>query len=95
MKAISTANRASVISLLDQGYSVRNIERRTGLGKSTVGRIKKEMDLDKENNVGGRPSKLSARDKASIVRQIQTGKLDTAVQAAKFINASLPHPVHP
>ena len=67
MKATSTANCASVISLLEQGYSVRDIERRTGLGKSTVGRIKKHVDTDKENNPGGRPSKLSARDKTSII----------------------------
>ena len=92
MKATSTANHASVLSLLDQGYSVRDIERRTGLGKSTAGRIKKEMDTDKENNSGGCPSKLSTRDKASIV---QSGKLDTAVQATNFINAILVHPVHP
>ena len=95
MKATSTANRASVISLLDQGYSVRDIEKRTGLGKSTVGRIKKEMDADKENNRGGCPSKLSTHDKAAIVRQIQSGKLDTAVQATNFINSTLPDPVHP
>src|SRR5271155_3474982 len=63
MKATFTANCASVISLLEQGYSVRDIERRTGLRKSTVGRIKKHVDTDKENNPGGCPSKLSARDK--------------------------------
>jgi transposase len=95
MKATSVANRTSVISLLEQGYSVRDIEKRTGLGKSTVGRIKKGMDTDKENNLGGHPSKLSARDKTSILRQIQSGKLDTAVQATHFINSTLPHPVHP
>ena len=76
MKATSAANHASVLSLLEQGYSVRD---RTGLGKSTVGRIKKEVDIGKENNLGGRPSKLSARDKTSIIHQIQSGKLDTAV----------------
>ena len=55
MKATSAANHASVLSLLEQGYSVRDIERRTGLGRSTVDRIKKEVDTDKENNIGGRP----------------------------------------
>ena len=79
MKAISNANYASVISLLNQGYSVRDIEKRTGIGKSTVSRIKKEVDVDMENNPGGRPSKLSARDKSSIIRQIQLGKLDTQI----------------
>ena len=95
MKATSAANHASVLSLLEQGYSVRDIERRTGLGKSTVGRIKKEVDIGKENNLGGCPSKLSAHDKTSIIRQIQSEKLDTAVQATHFINSTLPQPVHP
>ena len=95
MKAISAANHASVISLLTQGYPVRDIEGRTGLGKSTVHRIKKEVDIDKENNPGGHPPKLSTRDKASIIRQIRLGKLDTAVQATHFINSTLSHPVHP
>ena len=52
MKATSaTANHASILSLLEQGYSARDIERRTGLGKSTVGRIKKGVDAGKENNM--------------------------------------------
>ena len=84
MKATSAANHASVLSLLEQGYSVK-----------TVGRIKKEVNAGKENNLGGYPSKLSARDKTSIIRQIQSGKLDTAVQATHFINSTLLYPVHP
>ena len=82
-------------SLLEQGYSVRDIERRTGLGKSTVGRIKKGVDTGKENNHGGHSSKLSACDKTSIIHQIQSGKLDTAVQSTHFINSTLLHHVHP
>ena len=62
IKATSAANCTSVISLLEQGYSVRDIEKRTGLWKSTVGRIKKGMHTDRENNHGGCPSKLSAHD---------------------------------
>ena len=95
MKATSAANCTSVISLLEQGYSVRDIEKRTGLEESTVGRIKKGIHTDRENNHGGHPSKLSACDKTSIISQIQSGRLDTAVQATHFINSTLPHPVHP
>ena len=73
MKAISAANCTSVISLLEQGYSVRDIEKRTGLGKSTVVRIKDGMHTDRENNHGGCPSKLSAHDKTSMIHQIQSG----------------------
>ena len=60
-----------------------------------MGRIKKGMDTDKENNLVGHSSKLSTCNKTSIICQIQSGKLDTAVQATHFINSTLPHPVHP
>ncbi len=63
MRSISAAQRSSVISLLNEGYSQHQIQSRTGLGKGTVGRISKEVDVDKENNSGGRPSKLSIHDK--------------------------------
>jgi transposase len=95
MKATSAANYASVISLLEQRYFIKNIEKRTGLGKSTMDRIKKGMNTDKENHLGGCPSKVFACDKKAILHQIQSGRLDTVVQATHFINSTLPHPVHP
>ena len=81
--------------MFEEGYFVRDIEWRTGLGKSTVHRIKKEVDIDNENNPGGHPPKLSTHDKASIIHQIRSGKLDTAVQGTHFITSTLCHPVHP
>ena len=53
------------------------------------------MDWNKENNIGGCPSKLSAHDKQSLIHQITTGKLDNAVQATHFINNIIPSPVNP
>jgi len=67
MKPTSAAQRASVASLLKDGYSLRQIQAKTGLGKSTVGRIGKELELDKENHPGGRPAKLTPRDKQIII----------------------------
>jgi transposase len=95
MKPTSSSQQSTVISLLEEGYSLRQIQSKTGLGKSTIGRIKKEMDGDKENNKGGRPSKLSPRDKQAIIRQITTGKLDNAVQATQYINNIVSSPVTP
>jgi transposase len=93
MRPIPSAQRSTIISLLHEHYSVHEIQSRTGVGKSTIGRIKKEVDTDKENNKGGCPPKLSPCDKQSIICQITTGKLDNAVQAAHFINSILPNPV--
>ena len=95
MKATSSTQQSQVISLLQEGFSLCQIQQKTGLGKSTVGRIKKQLDDNKENLRGGHPSKLSTWDKTSIICQITTGKLDTAVQASKFINPALSSPVVP
>ncbi|KAF5363356.1 hypothetical protein D9756_000879 [Leucocoprinus leucothites] len=95
MKAISSTQYSQVTSLLKDGHSLCQIEHKTGLGKSTVGRIKKEVDGDKENNKGGCPSKLSPCDKKAIIHQITSGKLDNAVQATNFINSTLSDPVIP
>lgn len=95
MRSTPSTQRSTIISLLHEGYSLRQIQFKTGIGKSTIGRIKKEVDTDKENSKGGRPSKLSYRDKQSICRQITTGKLDNAVQATHFINNIIPNPVSP
>ena len=95
MKSISAEKRSSVVSLLNEGYSHRQIQARTGLGKGTIGRISKEMEGDKENHPGGHPSKLSPCDKQSIIRQISSGKLDNAVQATQFINSTIATPITP
>ena len=66
MKAISSADKANVISLLLSGHSIRKVESITGLGKSTVGRIYQELKMDKENYKGGKLFKLSPTDKRLI-----------------------------
>ena len=95
MKPISAIQHSSVISLLQEGYSLCQIESKTGLGKSTIGRIKKEMDEDKENTKQGCPSKLSYRDRQAITRQISTERLDNAVEATHYINNIISNPVTP
>ena len=90
MKSISAKKHSSVVSLLNEGYSHHQIQARMGLGKGTIGRISREVEGDKENHPGGRPSKLSPCDKQSIIHQISSGKLDNAVQATQFINSPYP-----
>ena len=95
MKAISTAQHSSVISLLNGGYSLCQIQDRTGLGKYTVERISKEVLEDKENCPRGCPSKLSSCDQHSIIWQIRSRRLDNAVQVTQFINSTITTPVTP
>ena len=49
----------------------------------------------RKNNPAGHPSKLTTCDKQSIICQISTRRLDTAVQATHFINSVIDEPVHP
>ena len=93
MRPIPAAQRSSVAVLLNEGYSHCQIEAKTGLGKGTIGRVAKEVESNKENNTGGRPSKLSTCDKTAIIREIRSGRVDTAVQATQFINSAISSPV--
>jgi transposase len=95
MRPTSAAKHSSVVSLLTQGYPHCQIHAKTGVNLGTISKINKELDSNKENNHGGCPSKLSARDKQSIIHQITSGKLDNAVQATQFINNTLTNPVYP
>ncbi|KAG5335953.1 hypothetical protein C0989_012480 [Termitomyces sp. Mn162] len=67
MKATSPAQCSTVASLLAQGYSLHQIGAKTGLGKSTIGRIGGELEVDKKNHPGGCPAKLTPHDKQAIV----------------------------
>ena len=95
MKAISATQCFTIISLLQEGYSYTQIQTKTGLGRSTISRIKAEVLSDKENNPAGHPSQLTTHDKQSTVCQISSGKLDNAVRATQFINSAIPNPVTP
>ena len=88
MKAVFTAHHLSVV-FLNQRYSHHQIQAKTGLCKGTVGRIAKEVENNKENNPGGCPSKLSTCDKAAIIWEIHSGRVDNAVQATQFINSTI------
>ena len=59
MRPTSAAKRSSVLSLLEQGYSYHQIHNKTCISLSTISKIGKEVDANKENNPGGCPSKLS------------------------------------
>ena len=95
IKAISTAHHLSGVSLPNQGYSHCQIQAKTGLGKGTVDGITKEVENNKENNPGSHPSKLSIHDKAAIIQEIHSGRMDNAVQTTQFINSTITQSVTP
>ena len=95
LRPTSAAKRSSVLSLLEQGYSYHQIHNKTSISLGTISNIGKEVDANKENNPGSCPSKLSTHDKQPVIQQINSGRLDSAIQATNFINSTLTHPVYP
>jgi hypothetical protein len=93
IKSISSIQHSTVVSLLQAGYYLSQIQSKAGLWKSTIGRINKEVERNKENCKGDCPFKLTPPNKQSIICQITTGKLNNAVQTTHFINNTLPDSV--
>lgn len=65
---------------------MHKIQFKTGLERSTIGRIEKKADLDEENYKNSYPSKFSSYNKQSIIWKSTTEKLDNAILAIHFIN---------
>ena len=78
MKQLPAETRMSIISLLQNGDSCRQIAARLGVGHSTVSELRSQIAGTLSKSVGGRPTKLSSYDRRKLVRLITTGKADTA-----------------
>jgi transposase len=95
MKPIPDSVRANILSLSESSLSSHKIASKTGLGKSTVARVIREVQPEKENTKLGCPSKLSSTDRRRIISSITTGRAENAVQATHLINSALSHPISP
>jgi transposase len=83
MRKICVLLKKNVISLLQQGFSYNQVKAKLLVSKATIHRIKC-TNLPHLNCLnGGRPRLLSEPNVRHIVRQITSGKLDTAVEASK------------
>ncbi|KAG1205781.1 hypothetical protein G6F69_009262 [Rhizopus microsporus] len=80
MRRISNSVRNNIISMLSNNVSSRKIAKCTGVSRTYVDNLRKEVFPEKEVSKGGRPAKLSAEDKRACVRMSTVGGLDNAVQ---------------
>jgi hypothetical protein len=55
----STRNWWGRVKTSKKGYFLCQIQSKTTVGKSIIGKIKRKLELDKENHREGHPSKLS------------------------------------
>jgi transposase len=93
MQPLPPPLQETIVNLLLDDHSIRQVAQMTGVGRSTVGRISKQVIPNKENIPRGRPSKLSSQDKRHLVNKIKSGQIDNAVQGMEFINSINTQPV--
>ena len=90
MKPTSSTKNFIIISLLKEGYSLHQIQSKTGLWRSTIGVIDKKVNGDKGKSQKESISKLSLGDKSPIIHQTTNWRLDNAVEATHFTKNTFP-----
>ena len=93
MKPTSSTKNFIIISLLKEGYSLHQIQSKTGLWKSTIGVIDKETNGDKGKSKKKSISKLSLDNKSPIIHQTTNWRLDDDVEPTHFIKNTFPDPI--
>jgi uncharacterized protein YerC len=72
--------------LLHSQKSYGQIASELGCSKTSISRLAKKVNHDKENLKGGMPKKLTTADERAIISQINIGKAENVVEVAKNIN---------
>lgn len=88
MPKITEDQKKMVTTLLRKGASVRETVAETGVSRSSVARIRKQLDNLPELANSGRPSALSARDKRKIVRLVNKKGLENAEKLNRELKSS-------
>lgn len=83
MRRTSTSTTNSVLVMLDLNVTQREIAKSLHISVGTVANIKKRFRPESIGQPRGRKPKLSARLRRDIIKNVTTGTVDTAVQAAK------------
>src|SRR5271169_491541 len=82
MKKISDAEHSTIISLLEDGLSSRQIASQVKVSHSTVNKIHAVHHHTIEKPKGGRKPRLTTNDKKHIVRIFRSGEVEVAPQIA-------------
>ena len=85
MRPLPERCRLNVISLVKQGISTREIEKKLGISHSTVNRISQKFCKGEKFLKSGRRPLLTAKTKHFMVHLITTGKVENAVTLTQCI----------
>ena len=83
MRKLSQDQITSINILITEGKSTREIAKKLGCDRTTVGIYRKKILNQSPNPRPGRPTKLTPRDKRAVMRLILNGGAKTAVEATK------------
>ena len=89
MRPIPSDTQLNAISLLQRGFSIRQVARRCSISKSTVHNIRSTLNSGAEMPSAGRPSKLSPQSKRICVRSITSDRLGTATAVTKKLQEDI------
>jgi len=82
MKKLSKTVQNNVTSQLKQGKTIRQVAKSLGIGKSSVQRISKNLQLEKKSN-SGRPKKMTNREETFCVKKIVSGEAKSVKSLTK------------
>src|SRR5271169_6599524 len=82
MKKISDSKRSTIISLLEDGLSSRQIASRLKISHSTVDKIRAVHHPTIQKTKGGRKPRLTVNDRRHIAHIFRSGKVENAPQIA-------------
>ena len=74
-KPLSAEKRQSIVQLLKDGFSTRQIAIRVGVGQKTVSRVKNQENIDQGNIKPGRKSIINDRLARAVSRKVLSGEL--------------------
>ena len=83
MGRIPEDTRNSILALIDEGLSSREVQARLGVSHMTASRVRAEARPDVQKRRAGRPAKLTAKDNHRLVRVVASGRADNAVQVTR------------
>src|SRR5271169_5751378 len=85
MKRISHAKHSTIISLLKDGLSSRQIASQVKVSHSTVSKIHTVHHHTIQKSKGGRKPRLTMNDKKHIVRIFRSGEVEVAPKIAIYL----------
>lgn len=89
MRPLSTDARDNILSLLQQGYSVRKVADQCRVSRSVAHKLRAKHLPGLASSPSGRPAKLSPQDKRFCVRAITSGCLETSTVVARKLEDEL------